>query len=62
MDFIMGGTIIMEEFVSNVKVGKPAPEIEADGFIDGKFKKVRLSDYRGKWVVVCFFPAAFTFV
>jgi alkyl hydroperoxide reductase subunit AhpC len=52
----------MEEFVSNVKVGKPAPDFEADGFVNGEFKKIRLSDYRGKWVVVCFFPAAFTFV
>jgi peroxiredoxin (alkyl hydroperoxide reductase subunit C) len=52
----------MEEFVSGVKVGKPAPDFEAEGFINGKFKKVKLSDYRGKWVVVCFFPAAYTFV
>lgn len=46
-----------------VKVGKPVPEIEAQALTaDGSFKSVKLSDYRGKWVVLFFYPLDFTFV
>ena len=44
------------------RVGKPAPNFEALAFHQGKFKKIKLSDYRGKWVVLCFYPGDFTFV
>jgi hypothetical protein len=44
------------------RVGKPAPDFEASAFIDGGFKNVRLSDYKGKWVALCFYPGDFTFV
>jgi peroxiredoxin (alkyl hydroperoxide reductase subunit C) len=44
------------------KVGKPAPDFEANAFVDGGFKNVKLSDYRGQWVVLCFYPGDFTFV
>jgi hypothetical protein len=43
-------------------VGKPAPDFEASAFVDGGFKNVKLSDYKGKWVVLCFYPGDFTFV
>jgi alkyl hydroperoxide reductase subunit AhpC len=26
------------------------------------FKPVKLSDYKGKWIVLCFYPGDFTFV
>jgi hypothetical protein len=44
------------------RVGKPAPDFEANALVDGKFKNVNLSDYKGKWVVLCFYPGDFTFV
>ena len=45
------------------QVGKEAPDFEASAYISGEgFKNVKLSDYRGKWVVVCFYPGDFTFV
>jgi hypothetical protein len=44
------------------KVGKKAPDFEAPAFHQGAFKKVKLSDYLGKWVVLCFYPGDFTFV
>lgn len=44
------------------RVGKPAPDFEASAYMDGGFKNVRLSDYKGKWVVLCFYPGDFTFV
>ena len=44
------------------RVGKPAPDFEANAFVEGGFKPVKLSDYKGKWVVLCFYPGDFTFV
>jgi hypothetical protein len=45
-----------------VRVGQVAPDFELNAFVDGGFKNVKLSDYRGKWVVLCFYPGDFTFV
>ena len=44
------------------RVGHEAPYFEAAAYVDGGFKNVKLSDYRGKWVVLCFYPGDFTFV
>ncbi len=44
------------------KVGEPAPPFTLDAVVDKEFKKVSSSDYRGKWVVLFFYPADFTFV
>ena len=44
------------------QVGKPAPDFEASAFVAGGFQNVKLSDYKGKWVVLCFYPGDFTFV
>ncbi len=44
------------------RVGKPAPDFELSAFFEGGFKNVKLSDYKGKWIVVCFYPGDFTFV
>ena len=44
------------------QVGKPAPDFEASAFVDGGFKNIKLSDYKGKWTVLCFYPGDFTFV
>jgi len=51
-----------EEKVPVARVGKPAPDFEAQALINGEIKKVKLSDYRGKWVVLCFYPSDYTFV
>ncbi len=45
-----------------VMVGKEAPDFEASAFHQGGFKTVKLSDYKGKWVFLCFYPGDFTFV
>jgi peroxiredoxin (alkyl hydroperoxide reductase subunit C) len=45
------------------RTGKEAPDFEATAYITGKgFKNIKLSDYRGKWIVLCFYPGDFTFV
>ncbi len=43
-------------------VGKPAPVFESEAFHNGKITKINLEDYKGKWVVMCFYPGDFTFV
>ncbi len=46
-----------------VKVGREAIDFETSGFVPGfGFKPVKLSDYKGKWIVLCFYPGDFTFV
>lgn len=50
------------EMKTMIKVGKPAPEFTAPAFHQGKFGEVNLADYRGKWVMLCFYPGDFTFV
>ncbi len=45
------------------RVGKEAIDFEASAFVTGKgFQPVRLADYKGKWIVLCFYPGDFTFV
>ncbi len=39
-----------------------APDFTATAVVNGEFKKVSLSDYRGKYVVLFFYPLDFTFV
>jgi alkyl hydroperoxide reductase subunit AhpC len=43
-------------------VGKPAPEFELQGYYNKKFETFKLSDYKGKWVFLLFYPLDFTFV
>lgn len=44
-------------------VSKPAPDFTADAVMpDGSFKQIKLSDYKGKNVILFFYPLDFTFV
>jgi len=45
-----------------IMVGQKAPDFIAPGYQKGKFVNVKLSDYLGKWVLLCFYPGDFTFV
>jgi peroxiredoxin (alkyl hydroperoxide reductase subunit C) len=58
------GPATPQEGVAKVtaRVGKPAPDFEATAFVDGGFGNIKLSDYKGQWVVLCFYPGDFTFV
>ena len=42
--------------------GEKAPNFELSAIVGKDIKKIKLSDYDGKWRVVCFYPADFTFV
>jgi len=45
-----------------IKVGDKIPDLEFDIYYEDEIKKIRLSDYHGKWLVLAFYPADFTFV
>ncbi|MDX2085598.1 MAG: peroxiredoxin [Candidatus Melainabacteria bacterium] len=44
------------------QIGREAPEFTAQAYVEGEIKQVSLSQYRGKWVVLFFYPLDFTFV
>ncbi|MBW1646556.1 MAG: redoxin domain-containing protein [Deltaproteobacteria bacterium] len=45
-----------------IMVGRKAPDFAAPAYHQGKFVSVKLSEYLGKWVLLCFYPGDFTFV
>ncbi len=45
-----------------LRVGQSAPDFTATAVVDQEFKTIKLSDYRGKYVVLFFYPLDFTFV
>ncbi len=63
IEAVLSGTQERKEALKMVaRVGKPAPDFEASAYADGGFKNIKLLDYKGKWVVLCFYPGDFTFV
>ena len=55
-------TMTLKEVPSMIHVGKQAPDFKAPGYHKGKFISANLSEYLGKWVLLCFYPGDFTFV
>lgn len=48
---------------ATVSIGNPIPELEFDVYHnDEQIKKMKLSSFRGKWLVLFFYPADFTFI
>ena len=53
---------VQKEIVMTARVGQKAPDFTAPAYYKGTFTTVKLSDFAGKWVLVCFYPGDFTFV
>lgn len=51
-----------ERTMTVAKVGTKAPDFQAPAYYRGTFTQVKLSDFLGKWVMLCFYPGDFTFV
>jgi len=44
-------------------VGKPVSDVHGQALMsNGSFEDIKLSDYKGKWLVIFFYPLDFTFV
>ena len=46
----------------SIRVGQNAPEFTLQGVVGDKFKDVCLDEFKGKWVVLFFYPLDFTFI
>ncbi len=55
-----GGHMTAE--LKRATVGEQAPLFTLDAVVGKEFKKINLTDFRGKWVVLFFYPLDFTFV
>lgn len=51
-----------KEIHMTARVGQKAPDFTAPAYYRGGFTSVKLSDFAGKWVLLCFYPGDFTFV
>jgi len=51
-----------KETSMTARVGQKAPDFTAPSYYRGSFTPVKLSDFSGKWVLLCFYPGDFTFV
>ncbi len=45
-----------------ININSIVPDFELDSYQNNNINKVKLSSYKGKWVVLIFYPADFTFV
>lgn len=45
-----------------ITINSIVPDFELDAYQNNDIKKIKLSSYKGKWVVLIFYPADFTFV
>ncbi len=53
---------IKEEEKHMLLIGRKAPDFTAPAYHKGKFVNLQLSEYFGKWILLCFYPGDFTFV
>lgn len=45
-----------------IKVGNQAPDFALKGYLQDNFKEYSLKDFKGKWLILFFYPSDFTFV
>jgi hypothetical protein len=55
-------TLVRKEPEMTARVGQKAPDFSAPSYYQGGFTPIKLSDFAGKWVLLCFYPGDFTFV
>jgi peroxiredoxin (alkyl hydroperoxide reductase subunit C) len=53
---------VKKEEKNMLLIGRKAPDFTAPAYHQGKFVNLQLSEYFGKWIVLCFYPGDFTFV
>ena len=53
---------VKKEEKNMLLIGRKAPDFTAPAYHKGKFINLQLSEYFGKWILLCFYPGDFTFV
>ncbi len=53
---------IAHEYISFVRIGETIPDYEFQVYLKDEAQTMKFSDFRGKWLVVMFYPGDFTFV
>jgi AhpC/TSA family len=53
---------VKKEEKTMILIGRKAPDFTAPAYHQGKFITMQLSEYFGKWILLCFYPGDFTFV
>jgi NADH-dependent peroxiredoxin subunit C len=48
--------------MSLVKIGDTIKDFEVEAYYKDDIKKIKYADYKGKWLVLAFYPADFTFI
>ena len=48
--------------MAELRLNTNAPDFELDGIENGAARRFRLADFRGRWLILFFYPADFTFV
>ncbi len=54
--FVVVIVLCFDDNSFNISVSKPAPDWNGTAVIDGEFKELKLSDFRGKYLVFFFYP------
>ena len=54
--------VFFDDMFPVAEIGETIPDFELEAFHENDIKKIKLSDYRGKWLILFFYPADFTFV
>src|SRR3989338_1288085 len=49
-------------FGDDVAVGCGVPDMYAKVYHEDEIRDIKLSDYKGKWLILFFYPADFTFI
>lgn len=57
-----GACMDWNELYDDVAVGEPIPDMAFEAYHEDKVVDIALSDYRGKWLILFFYPADFTFI
>ncbi len=52
----------IEEFYDRPIIGKQLPDFQLKAFHEDDIRDIKFSDYKGKWIVLVFYPADFTFI
>jgi len=55
-------TVVTPQVQPLLLPGQQAIDFELPAVVGNQIKNVKLSDYAGKWIVLCFYPGDFTFV